>query len=181
MKKKYLIILFSIITIIFLLIQAIPIPINKTVKGLEVSLSDSSYLVEHTITINGHYHFNIFQDDTLSGQITFSGYNKTQFPMEEIELTNDEYGDDTVYLEKYLFEENRYRYKHHNLGSFITSKFPYLYRIVELRNHPYETGVDSIAGSDFSEMDRYIVFDVETREEAIKIINLIKNDIYEVD
>ncbi|MDH8678669.1 hypothetical protein QE109_10950 [Fusibacter bizertensis] len=150
-------------------------------KGLEVSLSDNSYLVEHNITINGHYHFNVFQDDTLSGQITFSGYNKTQFPMEEIELTNDEYGYPTVYLEKYLFEENRYRYKHHNLGFFITSKFPYLYRIVELANYPYEPSVDSIAGSDFLNKDRYIIFDVETREEAIRIINLIKNDLYEID
>ena len=76
MRKHKVVILCMVLVCVSVILNW-PIPFSKSVRALEISLSDSNHLAERSITIVGHYNLNLFKSDRFEGKISISGYSET--------------------------------------------------------------------------------------------------------
>lgn len=145
--------------IIALCIFNIPIPINKTVAALEVSMADESVCIPREIQISGYYYINL-GDDRFEGNITVSGYPETEQNSLQGNIVFDE--DVVRYIMDYR-SDGEMLSESYVLGQLYTDSF-LRNMIVDVYEYPIPGGAPIYWAAAEATL---IVTDVDSREEAM--------------
>jgi len=155
-----------IIGLLFLswLALSVPIPVNRTVNALEISVDDPSHVVERTVTIQGLWRRNIFSRlpfHEFYGKFEISGYPETE--MLAFAPIARRYGrighiGPISYYDMLVYSE-------HWFG--ISTRFLFRQAVIEI--------VDWIESEDdyiFIENQLFVVLNATMRDEALEILSI---------
>jgi len=161
-RSIILTIVFFAVLILVLCVYNIPYPISRTVQALEINMADEAHAVPREITFEGHYHANLFQDDTLTGTLLIPGYEYADGinPLSTVFLS---YDGDPDHLDFDVPKGNPVRYELRMFGDLYYDAF-FQHCMIAIREYTGErTSGYSTADADV------IVIGAKTREEAYKI------------
>lgn len=155
---------------------AFPITIKKEFPAVKYRLGDEEFVENITIKIDGHYNRKLFSDDIFKGSIYIesyeftnerSGFSNLKSTLADIHFNRSEYG--------------MYGYVKNNSGSiqrlmqgeiFIKDKFAMVSMTI------MEKDISDRSHSGWSSKDGLMISaPAKTREEALKISNLLMNNI----
>jgi len=160
-QSKIKIVLFTILILLIFLFN-IPIPINRTINALEISLIDETHVKDRVVTIQGHYHFNLFvRHHRFTGSIKIEEYPETHYEMIPLYLTQN----------RDIF--NGFRWDTLTYHCYASRIFAMIY------TRPLFVNTVIVLNNDHMIMDLMtsplIILNANTREKALQYLNEIIN------